>query len=156
VLDEFKWIEDYFSTVPVGQMRASGRDLQHLHPIPWIDYAGFATGVEWNDYEKLRRGRLPEIMEPLVSVDCDSREQSEKYEADRALVLQAMKPEIRHRFLVAFLMSSGLSPDSETLFEKLQKLAVDGDFRFANVWKLIDPMQIPGYADFLAQQKKTA
>jgi hypothetical protein len=153
VLDDFNWIEDYFSPFPAEKMRAAGHELEHLYPTPRIDFVGFGAGLEWQHYQQQRRACLPEIVEPLISVDCSSREESERYDALRAAWLKEMKPELQHRFLVAFFIAANFVASDSSLFEALKKLLADGTFRFANVWKIVDPMTIPGFAEDLIRRK---
>lgn len=149
---DFNWIEDNFSPWPIENMRVSGQDLRCLYPIPRVDFIGLATGMEWEHYRRQRRFSLPEIIVPLASLDCHTPEESEKYEAARNAWLKEIKPEIRHRFLVAFVFSSGHI--SCSWFEQLQKLAMDGEFRFAKLWEIVDPMQLPGFAEELKRQRE--
>lgn len=150
--NDFSWIEDSFSPEPIGNMCVAGEDLKYLYPIPRIDFFGFGTGLEWKHYHMRRRTCLPEIVEPLASFGCHTREESEQYEAARAIFLKELRPELRHRFLVAFIVSSGNV--SCSFFETAQKFAANGEFRFANLWKIVDPMQIAGYAEHRIQQEK--
>jgi hypothetical protein len=148
MLEHLDWIEEWF-----GPMKESVMDAEcflHLSPMLQIEFLAFFDGRAWRTYEQRRRASLPEVEEPSLSVG--SKEESDAYENWRASALRNLAPDARHKFLVMFAAASGL--DFGSIFAELKKLAEGGEFIFRNIWKIIDPMQIGGYAEDLARKRR--
>ncbi|MFY9743975.1 MAG: hypothetical protein WA252_01695 [Candidatus Sulfotelmatobacter sp.] len=136
MLDRLDLIEEWLSPMRSDVMEAE--NCLHFSPMLTIDFAAFVEGRGWRTYSQLRRARRGEDAEPAILPG--TKEQSDVYEAWRAEALRDLPEEARHRFLVGFAIASGL--DSRSIFAELKRLAESGEFFFANIWRLVDPMQI--------------